>query len=217
LDPFIPSRVNMTHKVVIVDYGMGNIWSVCSALSRLDVQPTITDDPAIVASADFLILPGVGSFFRAMNTLNTSGLADALKEAVLHKQRNILGICLGMQLLANQGTEDGLCDGLSFIPVSVDRFSRCDLGTLKVPHIGFNLVHPSSQTLLFRGFSSPAYFYFVHSYRLLPSGLPGNKSLCHYGVDFLAAYEHDNIFATQFHPEKSQSNGVKLLSNFLNA
>lgn len=207
----------MTMRIVIVDYGMGNIWSVRSALGYLGAESIVSGDPAVVSSADALLLPGVGSFRKAMGSLKTQGLADALAEAVLGKQRKILGICLGMQLLAEKGTEDGVCSGLDFFSGVVDRFSSSDVGVLKVPHIGFNQVTPTKQSQLFKGIASPADFYFVHSYRLLPDNLPGEKAICHYGGGFLAAYEHENIFATQFHPEKSQTNGLKLLTNFLKA
>ena len=206
----------MSMNLVIVDYGMGNIWSVRSALSRLGVHPLVSGEPSTVASADALILPGVGSFRKAMLALNENGLAEVITDVVLNKRRKILGICLGMQLLAQTGSEDGASNGLGLLSASADRFSRDELGSLKVPHIGFNKVVPPSETQLFKGLSS-SYFYFVHSYRLLPTHLKGHCTVCNYGIDFLAAYEHENIFATQFHPEKSQTNGLKLLSNFLKA
>lgn len=207
----------MAERIVIVDYGMGNIWSVRSALCYLGVEPIVSGDPATVESADTLILPGVGSFRKAMDALKTSGLVDVMTDAVLGRRRKIMGICLGMQLFAQTGSEDGKCEGLGFFEGNVDRFSSEEVGALKVPHVGFNHVTPPKQSQLFRGFSSPADFYFVHSYRLLSGALPGQKALCRYGIDFLAAYEHENIFATQFHPEKSQTNGLNLLRNFLKA
>lgn len=205
----------MSKKVIIVDYGMGNLWSVYSALRYLGADPIISSDPGRAAVADTLILPGVGSFRKAMLALQDRGLAEAMREAVLGRQRKILGICLGMQLLAEKGTEDGESQGLGFITGTVDRFAPDELGTHKVPHIGFNLVSATAQSRLFKGLTLPADFYFVHSYRLLAAGLPGEPGLCRYGIEFLAAYEQDNIFATQFHPEKSQTNGIKVLNNFL--
>lgn len=207
----------MSGQLVIVDYGMGNLWSVHSALRYLGADAAVSGEPTVIAAADALILPGVGSFRKAIQALQVQGLAEALREAVLGRQRKLLGICLGMQLLATRGTEDGDCAGLGFIPAPVDRFSRVELGPLKVPHIGFNHVNATPQARLFRGIALPADFYFVHSYRLLPQALPGELGLCRYGVEFLAAYEHENIFATQFHPEKSQTTGLRLLSNFLAA
>jgi len=203
--------------VIIVDYGMGNLWSVLSALRYLGTDAIVTGDPAVVTGADAIILPGVGSFRKAMQALHAARLKDALVEAVLGRQCKVLGICLGMQLFADQGTEDGDCAGLGFIPGTVERFTRAELGLLKLPHIGFNEVSTAPHSRLFTGIASPADFYFVHSYRLLAADLPGACGRCHYGVEFLAAYEHENVFATQFHPEKSQANGLRLLSNFLAA
>ena len=194
---------------------MGNLWSVYSALRYLGVVPLVSGDPDVVAGASTLILPGVGSFNKAMQALNSSGLAEALRSAVLVKQRKLLGICLGMQLLAERGDEDGTCEGLGFIPGAVERFTRGELQEGKLPHIGFNRVSADAESRLFHGVMKNSDFYFVHSYRLLANGLPGKHGLCTYGIDFLAAIEHENIFATQFHPEKSQTNGLQLLSNFL--
>ena len=207
----------MAARIVIVDYGVGNIWSVRSALSYIGADHVVSGDPVKIASADALILPGVGSFRKAMFTLRATGIADALLDAVLVRQRKVLGICLGMQLFADSSSEDGITEGLGFIKGSVDRFLPEEVGLLKVPHIGFNHVAPPMHSYLFRGISCPADYYFVHSYRMLPKCLPGRTAICKYGVEFLAAYECENIFATQFHPEKSQTNGLKLLSNFIRA
>lgn len=207
----------MAGKVTLVDYGMGNLWSVTSALSYLGAEWQTSCDPAVIRQADSLLLPGVGSFGMAMTALRQQGLDDAIQEAVRVRQRKILGICLGMQLLAERGTEDGNEAGLGFIGGSVERFSEAELAGQKVPHIGFNRVSAPADSRLFAGLAPAADFYFVHSFRLLPDGLPGKPGICHYGIDFMAAYEHENIFATQFHPEKSQTNGLRLLSNFLAA
>lgn len=205
----------MAIKVTVVDYGMGNLWSVTSALSYLGADFSVSSKPTDISSADVLLLPGVGSFRKAMNALDSMGLSDALCEAVLVRKRKILGICLGMQLFADAGTEDGNCSGLGFIPGTIERFSVSELNGLKVPHIGFNHVVSPADSRLLSGLPPSADFYFVHSFRLLNSGLPGKAGLCNYGVDFVAVYEHENIYATQFHPEKSQTNGLRLLSNFL--
>ncbi len=204
-------------QVVIVDYGIGNIWSVDSALRYLGAEPNVSGDPEIVAEADAIVLPGVGSFYKAMQALNKLGLTAALRESVLVRKRKILGICLGMQMMAERGVEDSECPGLGFIPGAVERFSHEELGMLKLPHIGFNQVTSTPRSKLFEGITPSVDFYFVHSYRLLTEGMPGELSICNYGIEFLAAYEHENIFATQFHPEKSQTNGLRLLSNFLAA
>ncbi len=196
---------------------MGNLWSVTSALKFLDAPHAISSDPSEIARADALLLPGVGSFRKAIDALRAKGLAEALHESVQIRKRKILGICLGMQLLAASGTEDGIRDGLGFIPGKIERFSPEELGELKIPHIGFNQVSAPTESQLFKDLGETADFYFVHAFRLLADGLPGKKGICHYGTDFVATYEQDNIFATQFHPEKSQTNGLRLLSNFLNA
>lgn len=201
-------------RATIVDYGMGNLWSVHSALNFLGAVAEVSDDPTVVAKAECLVLPGVGSFNKAMERLNESGLSDAILEAVSIRKRKILGICLGMQLMAERGTEDGDCAGLGLISGVVEKFYESDLNGNKLPHIGFNRVEFHSSTPLFSGLESGADFYFVHSYRL-PSGNPFSSAVCSYGTDFTAALERDNIYATQFHPEKSQTNGLKLLSNFL--
>lgn len=204
-------------KVTIIDYGMGNLWSVANALSFLGAESQIESEPNRVAKADALILPGVGSFRLAMQALCQRGLNQAIEEAVRGQQRKILGVCLGMQMLAQASSEDGASDGLGLIPGLIDRFSANELGGQKLPHIGFNRVRPPKGGRLFEGLPSQPYFYFVHSYRLMSEALPGHAAMCNYGVDFVAAYEHENVFAAQFHPEKSQTNGLRLLANFLSA
>jgi glutamine amidotransferase len=201
--------------VVVVDYGMGNLWSVASVLKFLGAKPVISSKPADILEAEAILLPGVGSFRVAMQTLIEKNLDEAIKEAVHIKQRKILGICLGFQMLAESSEEEGITAGLGFIPASVESFSEQELEGRKLPHIGFNQVELPNSSNLFDGFESKEDFYFVHSYRLLAQGLPGKKAICNYGVDFLAAYEFENVFGTQFHPEKSQTNGLRLLANFL--
>ena len=165
--------------------------------------------------AEALLLPGVGSFRKAMAQLNAQGLDQAILEAVLTKKTKILGICLGMQLMGIRGLEDGDSLGLSLIPTTVEKFSPQEIGVNKIPHIGFDVVHSPNDSQLFQGLSSATDFYFVHSYRMLHHGTPGKASTCVYGTEFMAAYEHENVYATQFHPEKSQTNGLVLLKNFL--
>jgi len=204
-------------KIVVVDYGMGNLWSVISALDFLGADSIISSNPAEITKADAILLPGVGSFRLAMQTLANTNLNEAIKEAVQIKQRKILGICLGFQMLAESSTEDGMTAGLGFIPTPVESFSVQELERRKLPHIGFNRVRLPDSSHLFDGFKTEEDFYFVHSYRLLAQALPGKKAICNYGTDFLAAYEHENVFGAQFHPEKSQTNGLRLLANFLSA
>ena len=204
-----------TPNITVVDYGMGNLWSVSSALQYLGAKTLISSNPDVVMRASTLLLPGVGSFKKAMSSLRRSGLDQAILEAVQSRGIKILGICLGMQLMGTRSTEDGDTAGLGLISAEVDKFSLNHVGANKIPHIGFDVVQSDSDSSLFKGLERAADFYFVHSYRLLSIGLSGKSATCHYGEDFLAAYEQDNIFATQFHPEKSQTNGLMLLKNFL--
>jgi glutamine amidotransferase len=201
--------------VTIIDYGMGNIWSVKSALKYLNYDFEVTSDPMVVKSAKILLLPGVGSFRKAMTSLRTSFLDEAIIESVKGRSGKILGICLGMQLLGSESSEDGKTAGLNLIPTPVEEFSVDEVGPKKIPHVGFNQVTSYADSQLFRGLPKNSDFYFVHSFRMMPPNLDGKAATCNYGVKFLAAYEKDNVFATQFHPEKSQTNGLILLNNFM--
>lgn len=201
--------------VTIVDYGMGNIWSVAGAIRYLGGEAVVSSDPDKISKSDCLILPGVGSFRQAMKVLSETGIKTAIEECVLTKGSKILGICLGMQLLGSQGTEDGETAGLGLIENRVDKFETSPEHYLKIPHIGFNSTVISECHGLFESLSSNVDFYYVHSYRMLPENLSGRIATCRYGIEFLAAFELGNIYGTQFHPEKSQTNGLVLLKNFL--
>ena len=205
----------MTKTVTVIDYGSGNLWSVQSAIKYLGYECVVSGDPATIEEAEMLLLPGVGSFRKAMAALQELHLVDAIKEAVVAKERKILGICLGMQLLAAASSEDGQTEGFGFIANPVERLRAAEDASLKVPHVGFNRVKSGDNSVLFAGIARESDFYFVHSYRVLAEGLPGVASTCNYGEEFLAAYEDNNIFAAQFHPEKSQTSGLRLLRNFL--
>lgn len=202
-------------KIVVIDYGAGNIWSVVNSLEFLGANCLITSNPKMVLNADVLVLPGVGSFRTAMVALHERMLFDAIQEAVNQKKRKILGICLGFQMLTNSSSEDGKTLGLGFISGDVNRFDSLGASNRKLPHIGFNEVRMPSSSSLFSGFGQTADFYFVHSYKLPPQGVVGSFAICNYGSDFIAAYQRDNVFGAQFHPEKSQTNGLRFLSNFL--
>jgi glutamine amidotransferase len=203
----------MPCSVTIIDYGMGNIWSVASALKYLGYKSTVTSNITEITNSDCLILPGVGSFRKAMVSIENLELDKAICAAV-GSGIKLLGICLGMQLLGTSSTEDGYYKGLGLIPNSVEKFTKDETGDLKIPHIGFNAVDHPNDSVLFQGVSKKSDFYFVHSYRMLPQS-PEESILCRYGINFLAGYENKNIFATQFHPEKSQTNGLLVLRNFL--
>ena len=203
----------MKKKIVIVDYEMGNLRSISNALNFLDHNVEITDQPKTVENSDFIILPGVGSFNRAMNRLNETGLASAIQKAVICKQKKILGICLGFQLMGEYGVEDGKINGLGLIKGGTERFQ--DSIGIKIPQIGFNSVSFNKQSKLFHGLRNQSDFYFVNSYRYSMINRPGLQATSFYGGEYLAAYEDENVFGTQFHPEKSQGNGLKLIKNFL--
>ncbi len=199
-------------KIAIVDYGMGNIKSITSALKYLGVEEVIlSNNYEELTGADKLILPGVGSFAKAMSKINENKINDKLNKIVISEKKPILGICLGMQLLCNFSTEDGLNNGLGFVNAYVTKF--CE-NNLKIPHVGFNQVFKNSSSVLFNNIKEESDFYFTHSYKVT-SVEQINQSTCNYGENFIAAFEIDNIYATQFHPELSQNNGLQLLQNFL--
>lgn len=202
-------------NVTVIDYGMGNICSVINALEYLGSSVVLTSDPEQIRSADHLILPGVGSFRKAMETLRAKKIDTAICSAAESNGSRILGICLGMQLLGSHSTEDGDTIGLGLIPNRVEQFSQEELQDNKLPHVGYNSVRISKAEGLFREIPEDAFFYFNHSYRMLAEDLAGRRATCTYGIEFLAAFERDTICGTQFHPEKSQSNGLLLLKNFL--
>jgi imidazole glycerol-phosphate synthase subunit HisH len=199
-------------KIVIVDYGMGNIKSITSALKYLKVDDiVISNKPDDIQSADKLILPGVGSFTKAMANIKKLNLDKILHEVVIENKKPILGICLGMQLMGQSSEEDGFSDGLKFIDSNVKKFN---IKNLKVPHVGFNQVEFYKDYKLYKGLDNLSDFYFTHSYQM-HSDQNINQSFCEYGDKFIVSYEVENILGVQFHPELSQTNGLKLLENFI--
>ena len=199
-------------KITIVDYGMGNIKSIVGALKYLGVEEiTVSNNLSELVSADKLILPGVGSFSMAMSNIKKLNIDKYLRETVIVDKKPILGICLGMQLMGDSSTEDSYSHGLGFIKGSVIKFSD---SSLKIPHMGFNQVKINNNSKLFYGLDDLSDFYFVHSFRMT-SDINIKQSMSAYNGDFIASYEQDNIAGVQFHPELSQTNGLKLLSNFI--
>ena len=199
-------------KITIIDYGMGNIKSIIGALKYLDVKEiTVSNNPSEIASADKLILPGVGSFPMAMTNIIKLNIDKYLKEAVIINKKPILGICMGMQLMGVSSSEGGFCNGLGFVQGVVSKFNNSNY---KVPHIGFNQIDIVKNSRLFQDLDNFSDFYFVHSYRMT-SDDDINQSMCLYGDNFIASYEKANIAGVQFHPELSQTNGLKLLNNFI--
>jgi len=198
--------------IAVVDYGMGNLRSVAKALEAIGEEPLATRDPADLRAASHIVLPGVGAFSQCVANLRATGLVDVLDEEVRQRKKPFLGICLGMQLLANESEEGGWHEGLGWLAASVRRLH--DDGGLKVPHIGWNDVRAEPGSPLFKGVRDPV-FYFVHSYYVDCADPRLVSATCDYGVTFPAAIVADNVWAVQFHPEKSQANGLRFLQNFL--
>lgn len=202
-------------SVVIIDYGMGNVRSVQCALSRLGCDAEITCDATKIAAARGLILPGVGAFGKAMENLQERKLIAVLNQEVTERQKPILGICLGMQLFAERSTEMGMHRGLGWIPGSVNLI---DTGSahLAVPHVGWNnIVATANSGTMLNRIEDGTHFYFDHSFHL-ETEEKYVASTTSYGADLTASVIKGNIWGAQFHPEKSQNSGLKLLRNYLN-
>jgi imidazole glycerol-phosphate synthase subunit HisH len=195
--------------IAVIDYGRGNLGSVQKAFARVGIPARVTADPRVVDEAEACVLPGDGAFRDAMQTLDALGLTEALRRA-LDGRRPFLGICLGYQLLFTESDEFGQTKGLDVVAGAVRRFPRGP----KVPHMGWNQVAHDGRILLFEGVPSGAHFYFVHSYYPDVSDATVQVATCQYGITFAAAVARDNVFGTQFHPEKSQRWGLRLLENF---
>ena len=200
-------------QVAIIDYGMGNIWSVKSALEYIGASVKIFSSPDNLEELEYIILPGVGSFKNAMRNIKERGFDEIIAKAVNLNNAKLLGICLGMQLMGDYSEEDGVTKGLGLVPINVKRFKLQK--EVKVPHIGFNTVEIKDPTGLFLDFKSKMDFYFVHSYKMNSIKSLDRIATCNYGGSkFLAAFEHGKLCGAQFHPEKSQTNGLVLLKNF---
>ncbi|MGV8083053.1 MAG: imidazole glycerol phosphate synthase subunit HisH [Coriobacteriia bacterium] len=200
----------MNPRIAIIDYRMGNLRSVQKGFEHAGIaQAVVTDDPAVVEAADGIVLPGVGAFRDAAANLRASGIEDTLRHRIA-QGTPFLGICLGMQLLANIGYEDGEWTGLGLVPGTCERLP----GGVKIPHIGWNTVEYPQDSPLFEGIPESTAFYFVHSYRLVPQDSSVVVGSTEYGVRFASAVQVGNMYAVQFHPEKSSAMGLKLLANF---
>jgi len=198
-------------KITIVDYGMGNIYSLQSALKFLGFDSICSNKSEDIINADKVILPGVGSFKIAMDNIIKLKIDKSIKIAVKEHNIPILGICLGMQLLGVSSTEDGFSNGLNLFEGEVTKFID---QSVKIPHVGFNNVNHPVNSTLFKGIKMNSDFYFVHSYKMTTNKTNG-IGLTSNGENFVASFEQGNIFGTQFHPEKSQTNGLLLIKNFI--
>lgn len=197
---------------------MGNLWSVASAMKFFGAEPVVSSDPIEIANSNCLVLPGVGSFRRAMETIKTKKYDQAIAEALTNSKTKLLGICLGMQLLGVSSNEDGQTDGLGLVPNRVIKFSSEGNPNIKIPHIGFSEVKSPKNSLLFENIPDNSCFYFVHSYfmEVADYGATNNHiATANHGKEFVAAIDSGQVCGTQFHPEKSQTNGLRLIQNFL--
>jgi len=202
-------------KVTIIDYGMGNIKSVSNAFAFLGCQVEVTSEPAVVDASECIVLPGVGAFGDAMQNLKELDLLDALNRQVIEQKTPFLGICLGMQLIADESEEKGLHKGLGWIkgrvvPLKADP-------SLRIPHMGWNEILPKGRDRFFEDYHQGLNFYFVHSLYFDCENVEDVHSTVKYGTEFTASVKKDNIFAVQFHPERSHHNGLRLLRTYLDS
>jgi imidazole glycerol-phosphate synthase subunit HisH len=201
------------NKVGLIAYGSGNYKSVYNALDFLKIKVLEIRNPLELKKVNHIILPGVGAFHSTMGRLEEQGFINGLKEEVLQYNKYFLGICVGMQILAGLGTEFKTCQGLDFISGNVARIDAKEYG-LSVPNIGWREVNYEKNSLLFHNIPNASDFYFLHSYHFVPELKEHITSTCDYGSALTASIEKNNIFGVQFHPEKSQLNGLQVLKNF---
>lgn len=204
----------MSNNFVIVDYGMGNLFSIKKKLHSLNIVPIISSDKKEILRADKIILPGVGHFCKAMEQIKRFDLLDTLNQCVLKDKKPILGICLGMQLMAKK-SEEGLCDGFGWVDAEVVRFKIENQIKFKVPHIGWNTISIEKTSSLLKDVPDESEFYFVHSYYVVAHNESDVLCKSNYEQEFCSALEKNNIFGVQFHPEKSHDAGEVLLNNFV--
>jgi glutamine amidotransferase len=208
----------LNNHIAVLDYGMGNLHSVAKALQHVDstASVSVTADAAVVASADRVVFPGVGAIRDCMAEIRRLKLDEVVRQAIVEKP--VLSICVGMQVLLQHSEENGGVEGLGFLPGKVklfDQQQRDDCGDrLKVPHMGWNAVHQVVDHPLWQGIEQHSQFYFVHSYYVETPNRQQIAGYCDYGVNFAAALTAGNLFAVQFHPEKSADAGLRLLKNF---
>ena len=197
--------------LVIVDYGIGNLGSLLNMCKYIGVEAMVSGDAKVIVEASHLILPGVGAFDHGMKSLNDSGLSDVLTRCALDKKTPILGICLGMQLMTNK-SEEGRESGLGWIDAKVSKIPSSHI--IKVPHMGWSRLEISQKSIMFSNLTQDSRYYFVHSYCVSCNDREDSVARVHYGIDFDVAFEKNNIFGVQFHPEKSHQFGMELIKNF---
>jgi glutamine amidotransferase len=200
--------------ITIIDYGVGNIFAFQNVYKRLNISSRIAKCIDDLKEVDKLILPGVGHFDYAMSQLNNSGMRERLDELVLVEKKPVIGICVGMQMMA-RNSDEGTLDGLAWIDAIVKKFDESTINQhTKLPHMGWNDVKAIDNHILFNGLENEAIFYFLHSFYFDCKDQNHVISTTDYGINFASSVQKDNIYGIQFHPEKSHSNGEKLLENF---
>lgn len=200
--------------IAIIDYGVGNLHSVLNAFKSLGFDAKITSDKDEILNASKVVLPGVGAFEKAINTFRERGFESVIKE-VINKGTHLLGICVGMQMLFETDYEYGVHKGLGILKGNIIKFDEVvDSIKYKIPQIGWNNIDIKNDKGILRGISNNSYLYFVHSYHLSDADSSIIAAYANYGVNYGCVVEHDNIHATQFHPEKSGEVGLKILKNF---
>ena len=206
--------------IAVIDYGMGNLRSVQKALEFVGAKVIVTHDPDLILSADSVELPGVGAFKDCMANLNKLSLIDPIRKFI-DSGKPFLGICLGLQVLFEESEEYGPVPGLGILPGKVVKFIDGSSDTrkgpqIKIPHMGWNQIKVKKNAPLFAGVGDSPYFYFVHSYYVVPEDPEMVATVTHYGIEFVSGIQHKNIYAFQFHPEKSQTLGLSILERFSN-
>lgn len=203
-------------NIVIIDYGLGNVRSIQNQLKRIATPSVISSDKNVIEKADKLILPGVGHFSHGMQNLHSQDLIDILTYKVLNERVPILGICLGMQLFT-ETSEEGNVKGLGWIEAKTIHFNNSlgDHSRYKIPHIGWNSLQLKKESKLLDGINEESFFYFVHSYHVASETSNCIVSTTKYSNDFISVIQKDNIYGTQFHPEKSHQDGIRVLTNFI--
>lgn len=199
-------------SVCILDYGSGNVKSVYNLVSSIEPNTVISNDEAAIVNATHVVLPGVGAFGAAMRKIHERLPLATLEREVRAGGKPFLGICVGMQVLATRGLEFGDFEGLGWLPGTVERL---DPGSMPLPHIGWNNTAAARECPLLAGLGAAPDFYFVHSFTMKPSDPSHVAALTSYGTDFCSMVQHRNLFGVQFHPEKSQRAGARLIKNFL--
>lgn len=207
----------MVANVGIIDYGVGNLQSVVSALKAVDTSAELVTESGTLCQYDRLLLPGVGSYRAAKEQLIAKNFVEPLNQIIEVGSSVVLGICVGMQLLSDMGTEHGVTQGLGYVPGNVDRFDKEHLSktNLKIPHVGFSQIDIYQKSPLFEGFGENIDFYFTHSYRMICDSNANVLATCTHGEKFAAVVQSGNVYGMQFHPEKSQANGLLILKNFV--